>query len=280
MLVKYRMLSTITNAQFKSDLIGIIEGTITSTGQLSAGADAANSSFTGTYPTGTYTKVGAGTNTFSKVHGTDNTYTHYFRLTFDAGVGLQAMWTNFALAQGYTSGTDTLLNSSSITCNVKPNTFISSAQYPSGINIVLTSKNIWFSSLTSGATFGIFDLGANGVTATYASNMRMCIMNTTATSSNIVVPYAYSINGGNSAYTSMTATVTSLGNPTLVTNTAGSAMIIENPAFVQFTQQGNQVYGIANLLKIGTSLFAMDSIYNTAGVRRIVAPIDYAVITE
>lgn len=274
------MLSTITNAQFKADIIGIIEGTITNTGQLSAGADTTNSSFTGSYPSGIYTKVGAGTNTFSKVHGTDNTYTHYFRLTFDAGVGLQAMWTTFALAQGYTSGTDTLLNSSSITCNVKPNTFISSASYPSGINIVLTSKNIWFSSLTSGATFGIFDLGANGVTATYTDNMRMGIINTTATSSNIVVPYAYSIAGGNSAYTTMTATVTTLGNPTLVTNTAGSALIVENPAFVQFSQQGNQVYGIANLLKIGTSLFAMDSIYNTAGVRRIVAPIDYAVITE
>jgi hypothetical protein len=280
MLVKYRMLSTITNAQFKADIIGIIEGTITSTAQLSAGADTTNSSFTGSYPTGTYTKVNATTNTFSKVHGTDAAYTHYFRLTFDAGVGLDAKWTNFALAQGYTSGTDTLLNSSSLTCNVKPNTFIGSAAFPSGINIVLTPKNIWFSSLTSGATFGIFDLGANGVTATYADNMRMCIMNTTATSSNIVVPYVYSIDGPNSAYTSMTATVTTLGNPTLKTNTAGSALIIENPAFVQFSQQGNQVYGIANLLKIGTSLFAMDSIYNTAGVRRIVAPIDYAIVTE
>ena len=280
MLIRYRMLSTITNAQFKADLIGIIEGTITSTAQLSAGADAANSSFVGTYPSGRYTKVNAGTNTFSKVHATDNTYTHYFRLTFDAGVGLQAMWTTFALAQGYTSGTDTLLNSSSITANIKPNTFISSAQYPSGINIVIDDACIWFSSLTSGNSFGIFDLGSNGVTATYAQNMRMALISTTATSSNATVPYAYSIAGGNSAYTTMTTTIASLATPTLVTNTAGSAMIIENPAFISFPQQGYQAYGVANLLKIGTSLFAMDSIYNTAGVRRIVSPIDYAVVTE
>lgn len=280
MLVKYRMLSTITNAQFKADIIGIIEGTITSTAQLSAGADAANSSFVGTYPSGRYTKVNAGTNTFSKVHATDNTYTHYFRLTFDAGVGLQAMWTTLALAQGYTSGTDTLLNSSSITTNVKPNTFVASAQWPSGINIVIDDACIWFSSLSSGNSFGVFDLGSNGVTATYAQNMRMALINTTQPSSNVTIPYAYNIAGPASGYTSMTGTISSITTPTLRTNTAGSAMIIENPAFISYSQQGNQAYGIANLFRIGTSLFAMDSIYNTAGVRRIVTPIDYVVTTE
>jgi uncharacterized transporter YbjL len=50
MLVKYRMLSTISNANFKADIIGILDGTITSTAGLSAGADTANSSFVGTYP--------------------------------------------------------------------------------------------------------------------------------------------------------------------------------------------------------------------------------------
>lgn len=278
MLVKYRMLSTITNAQFKADIVGIIEGTITSTAQLSAGADTVNSSFTGSYPSGIYTKVGAGTNTFSKVHGTDTAYTHYFRLTFDAGVGLQAMWTNFALAQGYTSETDTLLNSSSLTVNIKPNAFVASAQYPSGLNIVIDDACVWFSSLTSGATFGIFDLGANGVTAAYPQNMRMALVNTTT--NNITVPYAYSVAGTASGYTSMSTNIISTTTPTLRTNTAGSAMIIENPAFVSYLQQGYQAYGIANLFKIGTSLFAMDSIYNTAGVRRIVTPQHYVVVTE
>lgn len=280
MLIKYRMLSTITNAQFKADIIGIIEGTITSTGQLSAGADTTNSSFVGTYPTGKYTKVNATTNTFSKVHSTDSNYTHYFRLTFDSGVGLQAQWTTFALAQSYTSGTDTLLNSSSITCNVKPNAFVASAQYPSGINIVIDDGCVWFSSLTSGSTFGIFDLGSNGVTATYSQNMRMALINTTLASSNCTIPYAYALSGTSSGYTSMTGTITSITTPTLRTNTAGSAMIIENPAFIALPNQGNAAYGISNLFKVGTSLFAMDSIYNTAGVRRVVAPIDYVVVTE
>ena len=280
MLIRYRMLSTITNAQFKADLIGIIEGTITSTAQLSAGADAANSSFVGTYPSGSYTKVNAGTNTFSKVHATDNTYTHYFRLTFDSGVGLQAMWTTFALAQGYTSGTDTLLNSSSFTTNIKPNPFIASAQYPSGINIVIDDACIWFSSLSSGNSFGVFDLGSNGVTATYTQNMRMAYISTTLTSSNWTIPYAYNISGPASGYTSLTGTVTSVAAPALRTNTAGTAMIIENPSFIFHPNQGNAAYGVANLFKIGTSLFAMDSIYNTAGVRRVTTATDYAVTTE
>ena len=278
MLVKYRMLSTITNAQFKADIIGIIEGTITSAGQLSAGADTTNSSFTGSYPAGKYTKVNATTNTFSKVHATDSAYTHYFRLTFDTGVGLQAMWTTISLAQAYTSGTDTLLNSSPMTVNIKPNAFVASAQYPSGLNIVIDDACVWFSSLTSGATFGIFDLGANGVTAAYPQNMRMALVNTTT--NNITIPYAYSVAGTSSGYTSMSTSIISTTTPTLRTNTAGSAMIIENPAFVTYPQQGYQAYGIANLFKIGTSLFAMDSIYNTAGVRRIVTPIDYVVVTE
>ena len=280
MLVKYRMLPTITNAQFKADIIGIIEGTITSTGQLSAGADTTNSSFVGTYPTGKYTKVNATTNTFSKVHSTDSNYTHYFRLTFDAGVGLEAKWTTFALAQSYTSGTDTLLNSSSITCNVKPNAFVASAQYPSGINIVVDDGCVWFSSLTSGSTFGIFDLGANGITAAYPQNMRMALINTTQATSNCTIPYAYGLYGNTSGYVTMTNTLASTTTPILRTNAAGSAMIIENPTFVSFAAQGNVAYGISNLLKIGTSLFATDSIYNTAGVRRVVTPIDYAVVTE
>ena len=278
MLIRYRMLSTITNAQFKADLIGIIEGTITSTGQLSAGADAANSSFTGTYPSGTYTKVNADTNTFSKVHATDNTYTHYFRLTFNSGVGLQATWTNFALAQGYTSGTDTLLNSSSITANIKPNTFIASAQYPSGINIVIDDACVWFSSLSSGSSFGIFDLGSNGATATYAQNMRMALINTTNGQYNI--PYGYNIAGPASGYTSFSGSLATPAIPTLRTNTAGTALIIENPVFICISNQGNSSYGVANLFKIGTSLFAMDSIYNTAGVRRITTATDHAVTTE
>lgn len=278
MLVKYRMLSTISNANFKADIVGILDGTITSTSGLSAGADTTNSSFVGTYPTSQLTKVNAGTYTFSKIHGTDNTYTHYFRLTFDAGVGLAAKMTTFTVAQGYTSGTDTLLNSVAQTVNVSPNTYFSSTQFPSGINIVLTPKCVWFSSLTSGISFGLFDLGNNGITSTYATNMKMAYINTTAGTFNI--PYGYVLSGGLSGYTSLTGNLTSTTTPTLLSNAGGSAIIVENPAFVAAQTQGYAAYGVSNLFKLGSNMMAMDSIYNTSGTRRIAAAADYAIVTE
>ena len=278
MLVKYRMLSTISNANFKADIIGILDGTITSTAGLSAGADTTNSSFVGTYPSSQLTKVNAGTYTFSKIHGTDNTYTHYFRLTFDAGVGLAAKMTTFTVAQSYTSGTDTLLNSVAQTVNVSPNTYIPSNQYPSGINIVLTSKCVWISSLTSGKSFGLFDIGANGITSTYANNMKMAYVNTTLGTFNI--PYGYVLSGGASGYTSLTGNLSGPTTPTLMSNISGSAIIVENPAFVSAATQGYAAYGVSNLFKLGSNMMAMDSIYNTSGTRRIVAAADYAIVTE
>lgn len=278
MLVKYRMLSTITNANFKADIIGILDGSITSTAGLSAGADVANSSFVGTYPTSQLTKVNASSYTFSKIHGTDNTYTHYFRLTFDAGVGLATKMTTFTVAQGYTSGTDTLLNSVAQTVDVSPNTYLSASQYPSGINIVLTPKCVWFSSLTSGKSFGLFDLGANGITSTYANNMKMAYVNTTTGTFNI--PYGYVLSGGSSGYASVTGSLSGPTTPTLMSNVSGSAIIVENPAFASAASQGYAAYGVGNLFRLGSNMFAMDSIYNTAGTRRITAAADYAIVTE
>lgn len=108
MFVRYRMLGNITVTQFKTDIHNIITGNITSVNDLSAGADKGNCLVGGTYPTGSYTVQNAGTYTYSKVHNADAAYTHYFRLTFDA-----TSLTTLTLAQSYTSGTDTLVNSSS-----------------------------------------------------------------------------------------------------------------------------------------------------------------------
>ena len=266
------MLPSITVAQFTADIVGLIDGSITSTSGLSAGADKTNSAISGTYPSGAYSKVGASTNTFSKVHSADNTYTHYFRMTFDS-----TKMTTFSVAQSYTSGTDTLVNSVGYTVNVTPNTYFSSAQYPSGLNIVITSKCIWFSSMTSGISFGLFDLGANGITATYADNMKMAYINTTTATYGI--PYAYSLLGGLSAYGAITGSLTDITSPTLSTNIAGTTMIIENPTFVSNINQGYASYGVYNLFKLSNTSIALDSVYNTSGVSRIAA-VNYAVVTE
>jgi hypothetical protein len=110
MIVRYRMNSSCTLANLKTDLHNIISGNVTTTANLSSGCDTANSAVYGTYPTGIYSVQNAGTYTYSKVH---NDYgagtTHYFRLSFDS-----TQLTGLALAQSYTSGTDTLVNSQSL----------------------------------------------------------------------------------------------------------------------------------------------------------------------
>ena len=269
MLVKYRTLPSITAQNFLDDIVGILDGSITSTAGLSAGADTTNSAFSGTYPTSQLTKVAAGTYTFSKIHSVDTNYTHYFRLAFSG-----ATVTTFTVAQGYTSGTDTLLNSVAHTVNVSPSAYQSHDQFPAAINIVMNSKCVYFSSLTSGIGFGLFDIGANGITNTYTSNMLMAFVKPTTGTFNI--PYAYVLNGGLSGYTSLTGSITNLELPRLVSNANDQGVIVENPVFLSHASQGHQSCGVYGLFKLGRGVIASDVYYNTSGVTRLTS-FDYAV---
>lgn len=273
MLVKYRMLSTITSANFIADIVGILDGSITSTSGLSAGADKTNSSFTGTYPTGAITKVNGTSYTFSKVHNADNTYTHYFRLTFGSSV-----LSTFTVAQGYTSGTDTLLNSVAQTVNVTPITYNSAEAFSKGIIIVINPKCVYISGLANGITFGLFDVGANGITNTYTNSMKMAYVSPSAGTFNI--PYTYSLAGGASGYSSLSGSLTNLQLPAVKSNSSGQGVVIENPTFLSHTNQGYQAFGIYNLFKLGQYNFNADSIYNTAGTPRAVSVNDYAIVSE
>lgn len=105
------MNSTCTIANLKTDLHNIISGNINTTADFSSGCDKTNSTIYGTYPTGIYSVQNAGTYTYSKIHNDYGaTYTHYFRLSFDS-----VQLTGITLAQSYTSGTDTLVNSQALT---------------------------------------------------------------------------------------------------------------------------------------------------------------------
>lgn len=106
MLVKYRMLAGATVADLKADIHKIIAGTVSTTADFSNSCDKTNTLIFGSYPTGKYSVQHAGTYTYSKVHSQYNDVTHYFRLNWGAG-GLDTV----DLAQSYTSGTNTLVNS-------------------------------------------------------------------------------------------------------------------------------------------------------------------------
>jgi hypothetical protein len=116
------MNSSCTLANLKTDLHNIISGNITTTADFSAGCDKPHSSIYGTYPGGIYTVENAGTYTYSKIH---NDYgagtTHYFRLGFDS-----TQLTGLTLAKSYTSGSDTLVNSQSLSTETYANNFYGS----------------------------------------------------------------------------------------------------------------------------------------------------------
>jgi hypothetical protein len=117
MIIRYRMNSSCTLANLKTDLHNIISGNITTTADFSAGCDKTNSVIYGTYPAGIYSVANAGTYTYSKVHGDYGSgTTHYFRLSFDS-----TKLTGITLAQSYTSGSDTLVNSQSLSTEVVTN---------------------------------------------------------------------------------------------------------------------------------------------------------------
>jgi hypothetical protein len=246
MLVRYRINSTCTLANFQTDINNIILGNIATTADLSSGADKTNSVVLGTYTTGIYNKVNASTYTYSKAHNSITGYTHYFRLTFDA-----TQLTTIALAQSYTSGTDTLVNSSATTVNIQRFTFNSVLQ--NGIDIIVSNKMLVFFAPQSGVLIGIVDLGHSATTRAYTNSMLMVLQdfgnvpNWGATSQSTIlantggtIPYTY--NYDTASYATVVTGISG-AQTTRKTNTPGSTTIFENPLFCNGGGAANLMYG-------------------------------------
>ena len=254
MLVRYRTNAGCTLANFQTDLNNIILGNITSVNDLSAGADTGATQIYGTYPVGIYARVNGTSYTYSKRHSTETTYTHYFRFTFDA-VGI----TNIALAQNYTSGTDALLNSSSMAMVVFPVAY--SAATTCGIDILVSDKTITILStiLSSQVKLSITDLGHTGVTRQYTNSMLMSINNHYNVSGNISVLCPYTYNFDISGYSPLTA------EAQLITSGRkgagpGITTVFENPMFGLFQAPAL----ICGTYKISSQTFFGQQIYKDA----------------
>lgn len=270
MIIVYNVLSTITDAQFKDDIVGLITGNISAVNQLSAGCDQARTTISGTYPTGKYTLENATTNTFSKIHSVDSGVTDYFRLTFGTG-----NLTSISLASGYTSGTDTLINSSVATTNMFYTPYSAGVQFPNNITIVITPSCLHFTSNYSGVSLGIFDIGVNGITATYTDSMKMALVNTQTGA--FTIPYSYVLSASASTYAAVIGTASSPTQPTLAVNITNSPVVCENPVFLTSDQQGNIAFSVYGLVR--TAQGAPDYRYNTAGVTRQTGA-GYSILTE
>ena len=254
MIFRYRMLSSCTYANMKADITGILTGTITTTGGLSAGADTANSTVYGTYPSGIYSVSNSGTSTYAKIHNAYNTYTHYYRMGWDGSTSL----TSVSLAQSYTSGTDTLVNSYSYSL---PTALAVQSYQP--IDIVVTNSCVFFSCPAYGINFGIFDIGHSGLTRAFTSSALMMLLPLTSDSIVGTIPYTYNLLLSPPAYgVGSTQSITYQLPNRIPYNSAGNLAVMENPPFTYSLISGNSINVVYGLNKIFDSLYAPRSVYS------------------
>lgn len=248
MLIRYRTNSSCTLQNFKDDLDGLITGTVSTVAGLSSGVNKTASVIYGSYPSGTYTRVNGTTYTYSKVHNDATTSkTHYFRLTFDS-----TKLTTLTLAQSYTSGTDTLVNTYASTVNIVPTPY--SVLKPFGIDILISNKMIAFFAPASGALVGILDLGHSTTTRTYTNSMLMGIQdfinvpgygpnstNVILANKGMVIPYSY--NYENDVYSTI---ITGISGAQTKKKPAGpgTTRVFENPTFTLSDGAASLVYGM------------------------------------
>ena len=244
------MKTTATYADLVSDIKGIVNGSITTTGSLSASANTSATTFIGTYPAGYYAEANATAYAFSKIHSANNSNISYFKLGFDGVNGIA----NVTLAQGYVSATDTVSNSYSKTYdNVIGLNSLGVDPATTPIDIIVNRDNfsIIQRSLASGFV-SISDLGYNGSSKIFTSQMiTAMIVSNTSIYPYVVTPvnYRYVDNSylpvGDYGVTN-TGVLTCLTPFNTLYNASGNVAITENPVFTYNTNGGNLwsvVYG-------------------------------------
>lgn len=276
MLVRYRPSSTCTLANLQSDINNIITGQVSTVLDLSSGADQVNSVIYGTYPTSVYTKVNVSTYTYSKVHSTESSYTHYFRLTYSA-----SELTGFSIAQAYTSGSDTLVNSVSKTLTLSPYPYDN--YYRNTIDILITDKCFMILNPGMNAYYGIFDIGHNGVSRTYNSSMLMMgqdfndVINYGTPNAGGMIPYSYSFD--TLSYATLTTNHDAI-NAIRKQTASNNAVVIENPVYAASTAAGNAGALVYGVYKLQTGLFSGVQTYkDSSNVYRLTIN-DYAILVD
>lgn len=274
MLVRYRTTGNQTLANFQTDLNAIITGGVAAVSDLTTPARTYSSIY-GTYPAGIYSRVNATTYTYSKAHNVVAGYTHYFRFGFSA-----TQLTTWDLAQSYSSGTDTLINTLQKTgLNINP-TINYDVNYPIGMDIIVSNKAIVIQAIQSNQMLGVFDLGHNGVTRAYTSSMLMCFQDMQnvinyGANTGVAIPYTYSFDtlsyGTN---TSAHVNITPLKKFTATSNLA----VFENPIYCTSTPNGSVINLIYSLYKIPTASFNGIQIYQDSNSLYRLSMNDYSIL--
>jgi hypothetical protein len=171
---------------------------------------------------------------------------------------------NVALAQSYTSGTDTLVNSGvGPTLSIRPSAYTS--LYGNTLDIIVSNKMIAIFGF--GALFSISDLGHNSVTRTNANSMLMAINDfnqipnwgpqgvSVNVSTTTTVPYTYLYS--TSAYGSLNGTIMS-SLAYRLSGGNGTTVITENPVFFMGQGPTQLIYGT---YRLPTNTFSGTQIY-------------------
>jgi hypothetical protein len=276
MLVRYRTTGNQTLANFQTDLNAIITGAVGANTDLTVPARL-NSTIFGTYPVGIYSRVNATTYTYSKAHNVVAGYTHYFRFGFSA-----TQLTTWDLAQSYSSGSDTLINTFQKTnLNINPSINFD-LNYPVGMDIIVNNKCIVIQAIQSAQVQGIFDLGHNGVTRSFQSSMLMAFQDmqnviNTGANTGVLIPYTY--NFDTLSYTNNTSTHVNTIPLKKFTAQANLA-VFENPVFITSTPNGSVLNLMYALYKIPTASFSGIQIYKDSNNLYRLSVNDYSILVD
>lgn len=263
---KYRNMGFITGSfggpvLTVNDVTSIIPGYSLSVGDvlapayhnnLSTGVNLSNTEVTGTASIVNGTAItafgsgtgGTGTYVTSTINATGNTYWQVYRPE-NAGISMNA-YNPYTLAHG--------------------------------IDIIISTKMIYISSPYSGSQVGIFDIGKNGVSRIYTSNMLMTGIDLEHELFGLSVPYTYKFN--TNSYGSQSGLALNYITPQRKFNSSGALVIIENPTFLFQEDNGNVLSVIYGLLKLPENVFSSHITYTDAGNVRRLTYNDYAILTE
>jgi hypothetical protein len=147
-----------------------------------------------------------------------------------------------------------------------------------GIDIIVSTKCCYFSSVGAGTQIGIFDIGKNGVSRIFTSNMLMAGIDLEQETFGIIMPYTYRFN--TNTYGPTVGISLNFITPQKRFNSSNALIIIENPTFVFQEDNGNVLSVVYGLLKLAENTYSSHITYTDAGNVRRLTFNDYAILTE
>lgn len=287
------MTANTTYGDMVSDVYKIVSGTASNVAQLSANTDQSNTVFYGTYPSSYFSVANTASNTIAKIHSTVSSKTHYIRLNWDSA---NTKLDSIALANSYTSGTDTLVNSATFSSNVR--TVIYSTTNV-GIDIIVSPQMLYIGQ-GGNAQHGVFDIGHNGITRIFTDSMLMMLLDLSATTNNkfvqqdltaslspqvpytqnlyrgVTIPYTY--NYDTLSYGSATPYLLT-NNPVRKVNASGALSVFENPAWITNITSGYTLSVVYGLYKLPRGSYGGNQTYvDGTGLRRLTTN-DFSLLT-